>query len=362
MENIYKNKHILFLTAFFYPYLNGATIRNYKTISALKKAGYQITIVSPFAGREDLPSLALGRWPFSWLRFRKFIKHLKKNNPIDLVYSESWQFDLLGSYAAKKFGVKQIIDIHGPEKKEIIENMPAGITKKIILYFLKKHQKVLQKATALTVAEKPIVDWLITELGLNKDKMTVIENYPDAELFKFVKHVSHKPFCVGFLGTLQIGRISPLLQTMQALPNFRLKVLGTGDGEEEIKKLSNAELKAANAYEQVPAQLADFDLGVIFSLKPEGMTDKGAPMKFYEYLLAGVPVLAVNFEYLRGEIEGNNLGKVCAVAEIKTALLDIAANYEKYQIGVENYQDVLRNKYSWQQQEEKLLTLINSLV
>jgi len=88
------------------------------------------------------------------------------------------------------------------------------------------------------------------------------------------------------------------------------------------------------------------------------------PVKMFEYMSAGIPVIASDFPLWREIIEGNNCG-VCvdpldpqAIAE---AMDILAQNHERAMQMGHNGQRAVYERYNWDLEEQKLLQLYSSL-
>lgn len=89
------------------------------------------------------------------------------------------------------------------------------------------------------------------------------------------------------------------------------------------------------------------------------------PIKMFEYMAAGIPVIASNFPLWRDIVEGNDCG-ICvdplSQVEITNAILWVIEHpIESEQMG-QNGKRVVKEKYNWEQESTKLISLYNSLL
>lgn len=102
-------------------------------------------------------------------------------------------------------------------------------------------------------------------------------------------------------------------------------------------------------------------------LKDEGQYHKidTFPVKIYEYMSAGVPVVAHDCRYLRETIHNANIG-ICVPADdieaIALAIGEIGGNMEKAKCMGENGRKAVLEKYNWNIEEQKLLSLYKQLI
>lgn len=89
------------------------------------------------------------------------------------------------------------------------------------------------------------------------------------------------------------------------------------------------------------------------------------PVKLFEYMLAGLPVVASNFPLWKEIIEKNNCG-ICVdplnIEEIAKAIQFLINNpYEAKKMG-ENGRKLVIEKYNWQSESQKLIELYKQLL
>ena len=88
------------------------------------------------------------------------------------------------------------------------------------------------------------------------------------------------------------------------------------------------------------------------------------PVKMFEYMSAGVPVIASNFPLWREIVIGNDCG-LCVDPLDPQAIADaidfIAANPERAEEMGRNGQRAVNERYNWGAEEQKLLQLYSSL-
>ena len=119
--------------------------------------------------------------------------------------------------------------------------------------------------------------------------------------------------------------------------------------------------------EQVSELYERADVGlVLLDYSPNAGYHKGTlgVLKMFEYMMAGIPVVATDFELWKEIVEGNDCGlcvdphNVHAIADTVNYLLDNPARAQ--QMG-KNGQRAVKEKYNWDSQEKVLFDLYNSL-
>lgn len=102
---------------------------------------------------------------------------------------------------------------------------------------------------------------------------------------------------IGFVGALANWFDAELVATLaRTRPGWDIVLVGPDLGADlkPLVGLSNVKLRGGVPYQQVPAVLAEFDVGII-PFQINSLTDHANPVKVYEYLAAGLPVVTTAF-------------------------------------------------------------------
>lgn len=103
---------------------------------------------------------------------------------------------------------------------------------------------------------------------------------------------------IGFLGALANWVDYPLIAELaRSHPEWTFVLAGSAEGGDlgPISNLPNVVLPGRIPYEQVPLVLGQFDVGMIPFVVNE-LTHNANPIKVYEYLASGLPVVATGFQ------------------------------------------------------------------
>lgn len=88
------------------------------------------------------------------------------------------------------------------------------------------------------------------------------------------------------------------------------------------------------------------------------------PIKLFEFMAAGLPIVASNFPLWRKIVEDNHCG-ICVdpsdVEAVRNACTELLSNPEKSQQLGRNGRKAVLEKYNWANEEKELLALYESL-
>ncbi|MBE2234656.1 MAG: glycosyltransferase family 4 protein [Anaerolinea sp.] len=170
-------------------------------------------------------------------------------------------------------------------------------------------------------------------------------------------------------GMIVIAEAMQRLAVQGLRPRLRLLGTWTNQGEEQAFWRALAGLEAQVEmlgwvqFAQVPAQLATADLALAV-LQPIERYRAALPVKLFEYMACGLPVIISDFPANRAVVAGADCGilvepsDVDAVAAAMTRLLDDPA--EARRLGA-NGRRAFEERYNWQALERKLLALYAEL-
>ena len=117
-------------------------------------------------------------------------------------------------------------------------------------------------------------------------------------------------------------------------------------------------------YNAVPEYLSRAKIGVIL-LQPVYYNNiMGIPNKLFDYMAAGIPVIASNFPNILEIVEKTNCGILVNPAdpqEVATAILSLLKNPEVAEAMGDNGRKAVEERYNWENMEKELLQIYNSL-
>ncbi len=245
---------------------------------------------------------------------------LEREGPFDLVYERYSLWSFAGLEYAKDRGLPGLLEVNAPlieeqaEHRGLVDHASAERVAKL----------VFGTATALIAVSEEIVAYL-GGYPTAGGRVHVVPNGVNPDRFP----VGLKPsrpgrpgtFTVGFVGTLKPWHGLPILVEAFAMlhqrdPNTRLLIVGDGTERASLlESLSARQLLEAVYFtgavvpSEVPGLLASMDVAVA----PYPMLSHYyfSPLKVYEYMAAGLPVVASQIGQLENLIQDGLNGLLC---------------------------------------------------
>lgn len=233
------------------------------------------------------------------------------------------------SMFSKVVGAKLIIDVRDPQEEILISNS-RGIERSLAKILAKICYSLYRRADAVLAVTDSLKDMLE---GKAKLEAVVVPNGVDLEIFipidknraRGTLKIEDSQFVIAYTGSIggyyDIARISKTIAGIRRKLNVDLKLFLAGPlvDKKIISIISSPSIRDAVTYLGV-LNIRDYitflsaaDVGIIPRVD-DPIYDYAVPVKFYEYIAVGLPVIAIcRPESLLAKIIRNNeLGIVCA--------------------------------------------------
>ena len=308
-----------------------------KEARSLIGAGYRVTVVADAAeglpsrerrGRIDVRRLdrRLRRMP--GVRFlvheARLARALRALKP-DVLHAHDSNALIAVGLAARSLGVPFVYDAHdlwlGRPRRE---RGHVYFALNQLLYRIVEGLLVPRAAVTITVSE-PIVRHLRRRYRLRR--VELVPNYPEpgsagarSELRSLVGggSIGHRGAVVLYLGGLMAGRgLEQLVGAIGLAPSTELAILGDGPLAPDLLRRAagvgaadRVHLLAPVAPEEVTAYAASADVGVS-PIVPSCLNYRySLPNKLFQYMAAGIPVVASDLPQVREVVDGARCGVV----------------------------------------------------
>jgi glycosyltransferase involved in cell wall biosynthesis len=269
----------------------------------------------------------------------------------------------------KKLNKKVIYDAHEDLPRQILSKPWINIfLRRIIANSIEWYEnRISNKCDGIITATPFIRDRFLT---INKNTVD-INNFPILEeLLLDINYGSKTENKICYVGG--ITKIRGIEEITESIRDLDVTLVLAGDFlenglREQVSQNEGwnkvSELGFVNR-EEVKKVYKEAKLGLV-TLYPVINYIDALPVKMFEYMAAGLPVIASNFPLWKSIVEGNNCG-VCVdplnSKEISEAITMILSNPENAKEMGENGKRIVKEKYNWALEEKKLTEFYNGLI
>lgn len=345
-----------------------------KECKSLSKNGYDLSLVVADGKGDDVVEnikiYDVGKLNGRINRFTKTTKHvLNKAIEVDADLYHFHDPDLMpAGYKLVKKGKKVIYDVHEDLPGQIMgKPYIKPVFRKALSIFFKLLEDFYGSKYTHIITATPHIKTIFEA----RNKTTDINNYPfDKELSNDATSFLDKKNEICFVGAIsEIRGLHFVVESLNAL-DIRLNLAGKVNQQNYREKLINTkgwekvnELGQVNRKE-VKSILAHSKAGIVTYL-PSPNHIFSQPNKLFEYMSAGIPVVASNFELWKDIVEKYNCG-ICvnpeSSDEIAKAVEKIINNPDLAKKMGENGVNAVKSKFNWESEEKKLIKLYQELV
>jgi glycosyltransferase involved in cell wall biosynthesis len=303
---------------------------------------------------------------------------LSYEKPFDIVHVHDLPLAKIGIELKRKYNIRLIIDLHEnfPAMMELTKDAMHLMGKFMIPVkkWYKYETKSLIAADGLiaVVAEMKI---RLVNKGIDPTKIFILENtsfIPD-------KFPEYRNSLTGRLRLIYIGGINyhrglqiiiEGLSMISRKDEVELIIAGDGSYLSSIRELSSLrKLTSMVTFtgnldrKEAEQQLFKSDIALIPHLRSE-QTDNSSPNKLYEYMSAGIPVMASNCVSIKRVIDETNCGlsyKYDSPEDFALKVMQILNNRKILKNFSDNGIEAIRNKYNWEKSSSSLCELYSEL-
>jgi glycosyltransferase involved in cell wall biosynthesis len=319
----------------------GASVHAREMLAAFLGLGAEVTLLSPRIGPPPAAFAALRLLPLSAIPQAApdvraaaqmalngaVAATLRAAGPFDLVYERHALHAHAAMEEAARQGLPGVLEVNAPLIDESLRHRVLALPE-----LAAGSAGRAMRAARLVVAVSPAVAGYAREHGAAR--VEVIPNAVDPARFPAVERPDGR-LVVGFLGTLRPWHdVATLVAAMPLLrarhPEARLLVVGDGPERERLAPALaavGAELAGMVEPAEVPGWLARMDVAV--APYRGGDPFYFSPLKIYEYMASGLPVVASDVGDLADVVRHGETGLVCPPddpAALAVALAQLAGD------------------------------------
>ncbi len=366
----------------------GYTVHTVELARNLIQLGAEVVILAPSLGRSGEKGLKIDYAPVINIRLLRFLSLrisltafvLRRllSRGTDIIYVREAHLYLAPYILGKIFRKPAVIEINNAA----IDDCPAG-PRNFILYpkFIARKISFLL-ADKIIVANSAVRDILSKEYGIGIDKFAIIPMGANTDLFRPIERekaiektgLENRRKYVGFAGTLYpfqglkyLIDASPLV--LEKRRDVRFLIVGSGVEERNIKELIKKKgmegyfiLTGGIEYPEIPYYINSMDLCVSI-VTPERSATHSFPIKIYEYLACGRPIVIGNLK-AESELLGTKVTPVVNASDPKAlaeAIIDTLEQADSFKEESERLRKIVSENFSWRMTAEKTMKLFKTI-
>jgi glycosyltransferase involved in cell wall biosynthesis len=294
-------------------------------------------------------------------------KKILQLNP-QIIHFHDPELLLLGKKLAKSY--KVIYDCHEDLPKQILtKHWIPKIIRLFVATIVKLVEQYLVKYMTCVITTTSIIN---TRLGKYNAKSITVCNYPviSKSLTTNNSEYHHRKFSLCYIGSISRSRgIVELLQSL-TISKLQLELAGPFSSDINLQQLKQLPGSQYVNYHGVLNQdaikqlLSQVKIGIV-TLLPTPSYIESLPIKMFEYMQAGIPVIASNFLFWQDIIIKHECGVVVNpydYVEVANKCLQLIAHPEySHQLGI-NGQHSVTNLFNWNSESKKLCKLYTDIL
>ncbi|MBL8521421.1 MAG: glycosyltransferase family 4 protein [Betaproteobacteria bacterium] len=284
----------------------------------------------------------------------------------DFIFERYAIFAFAGSLLAARRRIPHIIEVNYTSRSELVRKRSALLAP--LAFRIDKF--IFSRATALAAVSSRLKEHLISEFGIPAERVIVLPNAADPEVFDPDKVTPASGLkdtgkWIGFVGGFYpwhgVGLlVDAFCRIADAVPDARLLLVGDGPMRAAIERQC-ATLNIANrvlmtgavSHDRLPAYIRAFHVGVM----PDS-NDYGSPMKVFEYMALGTPVVAPAYGPLLDVMQDGREGRIFPprdVAALADCLLEVLTRDDVHAQMSENARLAVVTRHNWMENARRLL-------
>ncbi len=315
---------------------------------------YRVPLKSKYASFVDF----LLKLPLFYLK--AFLHVVNDRTGLYAIHANDFDTAPLAFFLSRLLGVKFIYDVHDLyyTRISLLEEQEKDTPLRKILriaeiLFAKLSDSVITVSRSVGGRHEGFKEFFVRN-GVIPDKIYVVWNTPDLELFPRLKRQKHKGLIVGYIGTIRsISNFIPLFEVARRNKVLKILFVGGGASKDKIQRLLSTRYPDINVefvrhvpYQHVASYYANCD--VIYSVFP--LTEnirRTFAVKMFEGIVMGIPVIVNKGTLMEDFVRIHR----CGVA------IDITPN--EVEMAVEKSLKLkpptqLRDKWNWEKNKETI--------
>lgn len=276
-----------------------------EVVSNLRRLGWQIDLFAPEPAGDGRP-----RRPFErvFVYSNVALRMLFRLHRYDVLYVRAHPLAWPVTFWARTLRRVIAQEINGVELDVIVSHPWLTPSRRFVRWLYRSQYQMSDRLFPVT---KELAQWLAG--ALPNDRITVIANGANTDLFRPIKR-DGRPFVAFFGGLTGWHGVDLMLEAVRHSrwpAGVTLMIIGAGAQEQAVEQAVRSGLPVRwlgyRPHEQIPDLIAGAIAGLLPITNPRGRSSTGvSPLKMYETLACGIPVIATD---LPGQAEVIRAGK-----------------------------------------------------
>ncbi len=312
----------------------------------------------------------LSKIPRFWLAVQHYLRRLSPN----LIHCHDFDTLPAGLWFGRLHHIPVIYDAH-EYYSELVKPRLHGIVGGLMFRLIKWSEQVGAWSARAVVT---VDDTLATIYRRKNKNVIILGHYPEKRIADQSNPVFSRPsLTMLYAGRLSVDRglliYADLVRRLQekGVP-VRLLLAGVFTPKTEQERFNDYAKSMANSvdflgwipYEQMSRVYHEADIGLAVLL-PEPRYVAATPVKLFEYMANGLPVVASNFPSIAKIVKDADCGLLLDPLADISSTVDIIADWwhnpAVAQVLGENGRQAVLSKYHWENQASRLVTLYQEL-
>lgn len=377
----------------------GSVVHIKEIVAGLQKLGHHVGLVGSSQNKFEEVDNFYNLWhsPFFFLKFFKLKKqpylissiflffYLFKILPrYDIIYARDYHTAVIAFLPRILFNKKLVFEMNGFASEE--EGLKGNFFfTKLLVWAIEKMEKLSTRCSNKIVTVTPyMATYLLQSYSCQPEKIEVIGNgvnirkfYPindEAFLLDCRKRmkIAAEEIVITFVGNLNktqgvedIIKVAPSI--IREISNVKFLIIGDGilkgDLEKEVKRLRLSEhfiFAGMIDYQEVPVYINISDICILLKRK---LKSGWSPIKLYEYMACGKPVVCSRVEGLEfiGSEGAGRLTEPGDLNDLKEALFELLTVPEKRVDMGQKGLKIAQERFSWDSRASKIEKILKEL-
>jgi glycosyltransferase involved in cell wall biosynthesis len=268
----------------------------------------------------------------------------------------------------KQTGSKVVFDSHEDVPKQLLDKIwIPTYQRKLLSWIYERYERYVCSRIDGVISVTPIICNRFQKVQKN---VALIANYPDLEELTFSDKKNDFSRTICYVGG--IFKTRGIIELVQALENTNIQLLlaGTFESEEleqHVKALSgwkNVTFYGQVGRSEIKKILEKSEIGIV-TLHPTKSYLESYPIKLFEYMAAGIAILASDFPFWRtltDPVHCANYVDPTNASEIRAVLIEMLDNAEVTRQKGSNGKLAVQTYYNWKSEYEKLQLFYRRLI